>query len=67
MQADIEKAALAVGLYFAYLPVISGQITRDQVLEMAALLEELPKPVLAYCRSGARSANLFHLTQQLSG
>jgi uncharacterized protein (TIGR01244 family) len=67
MQADIEKAALAVGLHFAYLPVISGQITRDQVLEMAALLEELPKPVLAYCRSGARSANLFHLTQQLSG
>jgi uncharacterized protein (TIGR01244 family) len=67
MQADIEKAALAAGLHFVYLPVISGQITRDQVLEMAALLEELPKPVLAYCRSGARSTNLFHLTQQLSG
>jgi len=26
---------------------------------MRALLDKLPTPVLAYCRSGARTANLF--------
>nr|WP_231969559.1 hypothetical protein [Polynucleobacter necessarius] len=28
---------------------------------MACLLKTLPEPVLAFCRSGARSTNLYHL------
>jgi protein tyrosine phosphatase (PTP) superfamily phosphohydrolase (DUF442 family) len=28
---------------------------------MAALVDELPKPVLAFCRSGARAAKLYQL------
>ncbi len=31
----------------------------------AALLEELPRPLLAFCRSGARSTRLFLQAQQL--
>ena len=50
---------------FAYLPVISGAITPDQVQKMADLLESLPKPILAFCRSGARSTNLYHLANSL--
>jgi uncharacterized protein (TIGR01244 family) len=46
---------------FAYLPVISGAITAEQVEQMADLIESLPKPILAFCRSGARSTNLYHL------
>ena len=65
LHSDIEKLALANGLQFAYLPVVSGAITPDQVQQMADLLDSLPKPILAFCRSGARSTNLYHLANSL--
>jgi len=66
LNSEIEAAAIKAGLKYEYLPVISGQMTREQVEKMAQLLETLPKPILAFCRSGARSSNLFIFTQQLS-
>lgn len=57
--AEVERAAQALGLQARYLPVISGQITPEQVAAMAGLLKDLPAPVLAYCRSGARSTSLW--------
>lgn len=65
LHTDIEEAVMSAGLTFAYLPVISGQITQSQVQQMADLLETLPKPILAFCRSGARSTNLYQLALQL--
>lgn len=62
---DIEAAALKAGLAYAYLPVVSGQLTKLQVEEMAKILETMPKPILAFCRSGARSTNLYMFAQQL--
>ena len=42
----------------------------EQVEEMARLLKTLPEPILAFCRSGARSTNLYqmavHLNQERS-
>ena len=61
--AAIERAALAAGVQVRYLPAISGQVTLEQGAQLARLLEELPAPVLAYCRSGARSANMGQLAQ----
>ncbi|MBZ0162553.1 MAG: TIGR01244 family phosphatase [Notoacmeibacter sp.] len=60
----VHDAAKAVGLEFRFIPVVGGAITGDNVTDMAAALAELPKPVLAYCRTGARCANLFLLIQQ---
>lgn len=57
--ADIEAAARAAGLEYRHLPVAGGYQTPEQVAAMAALLAELPRPLLMFCRSGARSANLF--------
>lgn len=57
--AAIEAAAKAAGLRYAYLPVVSGQQTPEQVAQMAQLLQELPRPLLAFCRSGTRSGNLY--------
>ena len=65
LNAEIEMAAKALGLNYAYLPVVSGQITLEQAQEMARLLETMPGPVLAFCRSGARSTNLYMLAQQV--
>ena len=57
--ADIEAAARAAGLEYRFLPVAGGFQTPDQIAAFALLLEELPRPILAFCRSGNRSANLF--------
>lgn len=61
--ADIEAAAIAAGLQYRHLPVESGFQTPQQAAEMAALLAELPRPLLMFCRSGARSARLYTLAQ----
>lgn len=59
--ADIEAAAQAAGLQYRYLPVDSGFQTPAQAAAMATLLAELPRPLLMFCRSGARSARLYAL------
>jgi uncharacterized protein (TIGR01244 family) len=61
IQAEAEK----LGLNYVYLPVVSGAITPEQVREMAHLLKTMPGPILAFCRSGARSTNLYHLALQV--
>ena len=61
--AVIEQAAQAAGLESRNLPVISGHVTPEQVAAMADLLDKLPAPVLAYCRSGARSTNLWQMAR----
>ena len=52
------------GLEYAYLPVVSGAITPEQVVEMAKLLKSMPQPILAFCRSGTRSTFLYQLALQ---
>jgi len=57
--ADIEAAALAAGLQYRHLPVDGGYQSPEQIAAFAVLLHELPRPLLAFCRSGARSTRLF--------
>jgi uncharacterized protein (TIGR01244 family) len=57
--AEVEAAVRALGLEFHHLPVAGGYQTPQQIAAMAELLQQLPKPVLMYCRSGSRSANLY--------
>jgi uncharacterized protein (TIGR01244 family) len=57
--ADIEAAARAAGLSYAYLPVVAGQQTPQQVQQLAQLLEQLPRPLLLFCRTGTRSTHLY--------
>ncbi|WP_163266072.1 TIGR01244 family sulfur transferase [Chelativorans alearense] len=63
----VEEAARKAGLEFRFLPVVSGAITEENVRDMAATLESLPRPVLAYCRSGARCLNLYTLMREMEG
>ena len=57
--AAMQAAALAAGLHYVWLPVAPSVQTAQEIARFAELLNELPKPVLAYCRSGARSGKLF--------
>lgn len=55
----MREAAERAGIAFAYLPVEPGKMTPEQAQAFARLLETMPKPVLAYCRTGNRSAGLY--------
>ena len=57
----IESAAQAAGLEVRYQPVVSRKLTDQDATAFAALLNELPKPVFAYCRTGTRSSSLWSL------
>lgn len=61
--AEIEAAARAAGLEYRFLPVASGYQAPAEIAAFARLLQELPRPLLVFCRSGARSANLFMQAQ----
>lgn len=56
---EIERAATAEGLEVSYVPVTAGQVTDRDVAVFGKALDNLPGPVLAYCRSGTRSASLW--------
>ena len=57
--ADVMAAARAAGLQVEYQPVVSGAMTQQDVDRFSQLLQELPAPVLAYCRSGTRCTHLY--------
>lgn len=55
----MAQAANDAGLAYAFLPVAPNIQTPDEVAKMRELIDRLPKPVLAFCRSGTRAGNLF--------
>ena len=57
--ASIEAAALAAGLQYRFLPVNGAYQSPQEIAAFAQLLQELPRPLLLFCRSGARSARLY--------
>lgn len=61
--AELEAAARRAGLDYVHLPVVPGQITDEQVAAFDRALANAPGPVLAFCRTGTRSASLWALSQ----
>ena len=59
----VEAAARAAGLEYRHLPVSGAYQSPEEAAAMARLLAELPRPLLMFCRSGARSARLYQLAQ----
>lgn len=55
----LESEARKLGLGFAYLPVIPGQINDGHVAQFKTLIDALPGPVLGYCRMGMRAKTLY--------
>lgn len=56
LRSIAEKSQVSV----IYQPVVSGQLSQANIEEFARYYNELPKPILMVCRSGARSAALFN-------
>ena len=61
--AETEAAAQALGMKIRHVPVIPGQMSETDISEFSSALEELPGPVLAYCKSGVRSAVIWKASE----
>lgn len=61
--SEVQNAASGLGLQARYVPVVTGKVSDADVAAFRAALEDLPKPVLAYCRSGTRSTTLWALAE----
>lgn len=60
---QIAQAAGAEGLEARSVPIVSGQVTAQAVQDFRKALDEMPKPVLAYCRSGTRCTMLWAIAR----
>ncbi|MFM2485971.1 TIGR01244 family sulfur transferase [Celerinatantimonas yamalensis] len=55
-QQQLAQLAEELGLTFIYLPLQNGQIQQADGRQLAATIAETELPILAFCRSGTRSA-----------
>jgi sulfide:quinone oxidoreductase len=61
--AELEAAAKQAGLRYRHIPVQPGRLENEQISAFCEALSNEPKPVLAFCKSGTRSASLWALSQ----
>ena len=59
--AQLEAAARNAGLAYRYLPVPPAGHTAEQARSMADAVNALTRPVVAFCRTGRRSAALYRM------
>jgi uncharacterized protein (TIGR01244 family) len=61
--AAIAAAARTAGLEYHYMPVTAQTFPGSDVDALSDLFDDPDRPVLAFCRSGTRSANLWVATR----
>ncbi len=64
---SIRTAAEAAGLKYVAIPVTHAGFSHPQIDAMTQALTDSDGPVLAYCRSGTRSCNLWALAAAKAG
>lgn len=65
--ADIEAAARRHGMSVHSVPVVASQISDADVQAFGSAYAELPRPLVAWCRTGTRSITLWALDQAAKG
>ncbi|MFC3164508.1 TIGR01244 family sulfur transferase [Ciceribacter thiooxidans] len=63
--AEIERRADELGLKIAHIPVGPMGVTSEAVAGMVDALDDFERPMLGYCRSGARSTAIYQKSLQL--
>ncbi len=61
--ADIEAAAREAGMRFLYIPLVSGYFPDETLEEFKKAYKFEQTKILAYCRSGMRSACLWAIAE----
>ncbi len=65
LSADLAKAAEDLGMTFVNVPIDARSISREDVEAFAKACDELERPLLIFCRSGARSMKVWELAESL--
>lgn len=65
--AEARRLAEAHGIAYHHIPVTMQSLSGADVEAFAAVLADAPKPVVAHCRSGTRSALLWGLARMREG
>jgi uncharacterized protein (TIGR01244 family) len=63
----IRRVAETLGLKYTAIPVTAAGFSHPQIAAMRAAIEAAGGPVLAFCRSGTRSTNLWALAEAANG
>lgn len=63
--AQIAAEAKRLGLGYAYLPIVPGQMTDLEARAFGEIMCASDGPVLGFCRTGNRSQQLWHRAGEL--
>ena len=62
--ADLARVAEELGIKYEYVPVVSGRVTPQNVADFRKAVDSLDRPMLIFCRTGARSTALWEMTEE---
>ncbi|MBB3034827.1 TIGR01244 family sulfur transferase [Alteriqipengyuania lutimaris] len=62
--AELSAAAREAGLEAKLIPIASAEDMEARKAEFAKATAEMPGPILAFCRTGTRSARLYEAAQE---
>ncbi|NIL93292.1 MAG: TIGR01244 family phosphatase [Woeseiaceae bacterium] len=65
LSADLGRIAEELGMNYVYHPVDPRSITQQDVEVYAKACDGLERPLLIFCRSGARSTKIWELAESL--
>ena len=65
LSAELAGVAEELGITYVHYPVIPNSISREDVEGFAKTCDELERPLLIFCRSGARSMTIWEMAQAL--
>tara|TARA_R110002051_G_scaffold72457_2_gene130947 strand:- start:558 stop:992 length:435 start_codon:yes stop_codon:yes gene_type:complete len=54
-----RRKATEIGLQWAHIPVTPGDYSQADIAAFAEALKQLPRPILAFCRTGKRATHLW--------
>ena len=63
MSADLAKVAEELGMTFVHFPIDPRSVTGQDVVAFAKASDELERPLLIFCRSGARSTKMWEMAE----
>lgn len=61
--AHLAGVAEGLGMTYVHVPIVSGSITPQNIEEFRQVCESLERPMLVFCRSGARSTALWEMCE----
>jgi len=65
LSADLAKRAEELGMTYMHFPIDPGSIASQDVQAFAKACDELERPLLIFCRSGARSTKIWELAESM--